>query len=275
MVVENRLRGTTVLARLRLTGTALYDKNNNEIVELTAIGSAVNALEFVNAATGNGPILRAKGGDTNIDLNLTPKGSGVLKANADIQLADDDGLVDSNGNEVLDVVKVASAVNFFQVKNAATGNGPELVAAGSDTDVSHVTDVKGAGVHIVKSSMVYMKRTASVLTDASNQTLTDAHILGGLLLRDPNGSARTDTTPTAAEIVAAVKNAEVGTSFLFVIKNTADGAETITLAGGTTVTITGTATIAQDNTKIFLVVITNVTGASEAVTFFSLGTLVH
>jgi hypothetical protein len=117
--------------------------------------------------------------------------------------------------------------------------------------------------------------TVSTVTTASAVTLTAAQILGGLILEDPNGGAATATLPTAALLLAAIPGAVVGTSFEFTIRNTADAAETITVAGGTGGTISGTATIAQNNSKRFLVRLTNVTAASEAYTVYSLGTIVH
>jgi len=113
------------------------------------------------------------------------------------------------------------------------------------------------------------------ITTAGAATLSAAQMVGGMITRDPNGDNRTDTTDTAANIVAAIADAIVGTSFEFTIKNTADAAETITVAGGTNVTTSGTMTIAQNYTKRFMVVLTNVTGASEAATIYSLGTVVH
>lgn len=56
--------------------TTLVDANGNESLILTATASAVNEFTVVNAATGNAPQLKASGGDTNIDVKLTPKGSG-------------------------------------------------------------------------------------------------------------------------------------------------------------------------------------------------------
>jgi len=58
--------------------TGLNDTNGNEVIKITAIGSAVNEITIINAATGNGPTISATGNDTNIDLNLTPKGSGNI-----------------------------------------------------------------------------------------------------------------------------------------------------------------------------------------------------
>ena len=47
------------------------------IVDNTA--SAVNWLQVTGAATGVAPVVSARGSDTNIDLALTPKGTGVLR----------------------------------------------------------------------------------------------------------------------------------------------------------------------------------------------------
>lgn len=125
------------------------------------------------------------------------------------------------------------------------------------------------------NTLVYPKMTVTTLSTASALTLTAAQLLGGLILRDPNGAGRTDTFPTAALLKAAVPGCQVGTAFRFIIRNTADAAETITAAVGTGITLSGTATIAQNNTKEFLAVFTNVTPGSEAVTIYSIGTYVH
>lgn len=115
--------------------------------------------------------------------------------------------------------------------------------------------------------------TVTTQATAGAQTYTAAQLVGGLILRDPNGGAVTDTTATAALLVAAFDNPVVGTTFEVIIRNTADAAETITVAGGTGVTVSGTATIAQNNSKGFLVRLDNVTAAVEAVTMYSLGTV--
>jgi len=85
------LTGTQTLTNKTLTapkiGTSILDTNGNELLLLTATGSAVNELTLANASTGNGPILSATG-ETNVDINLNPKGTGVLKsATAAIQIA--------------------------------------------------------------------------------------------------------------------------------------------------------------------------------------------
>ena len=77
--------GTQTLTNKTLTspkiGTSILDTNGNELFLLTATGSAVNQLTYANAATGNAPAFTASGGDSNISINLVPKGTGEVQAN--------------------------------------------------------------------------------------------------------------------------------------------------------------------------------------------------
>jgi hypothetical protein len=58
--------------------TQINDTNVNEQIKFTTTASAVNEFTITNAATGNAPEISATGGDTNIDLKITPKGSGKI-----------------------------------------------------------------------------------------------------------------------------------------------------------------------------------------------------
>ncbi|HMV47617.1 MAG TPA: hypothetical protein PLD20_01035 [Blastocatellia bacterium] len=57
---------------------SLRDGAGNEILKTASTASAVNEITVANAATGNRPALSATGGDTNISLSLTPKGTGAV-----------------------------------------------------------------------------------------------------------------------------------------------------------------------------------------------------
>ena len=78
------LTGTQTLTNKTLTspkiGTNILDTNGNELINLTATGSAVNEITLANAATGNAPSITASG-ETNVSLNLVPKGTGILQGN--------------------------------------------------------------------------------------------------------------------------------------------------------------------------------------------------
>ena len=78
------LTGTQTLTNKTLTspkiGTAILDTSGNELINLTATGSAVNEITLANAASGNAPSITAAG-ETNVSLNLVPKGTGTLQGN--------------------------------------------------------------------------------------------------------------------------------------------------------------------------------------------------
>jgi len=59
----------------------IADANGNEQVIFQTTASAVNEVEITNGATGNGPIIGSSG-ETNVDLNLTPKGLGRVTLGA-------------------------------------------------------------------------------------------------------------------------------------------------------------------------------------------------
>jgi hypothetical protein len=79
------LTGSQTLTNKTLTspriGTSILDTNGNELLALTATASAVNDFTIVNAAAGANPQIQASGSDTNISINLVPKGTGTVQAN--------------------------------------------------------------------------------------------------------------------------------------------------------------------------------------------------
>ena len=62
-------------------GNFIGDENGAEQIKFATTASAVNEISVTNAATTNAPAISATGGDTNIDLNLTPKGIGRVTLN--------------------------------------------------------------------------------------------------------------------------------------------------------------------------------------------------
>jgi hypothetical protein len=127
---------------------------------------------------------------------------------------------------------------------------------------------------VLNGAPVFPRATVSTVTTATAVTLTAAQVLGGMILEDPSGGAVTATLPTAALLTAAVPGVRIGDTFEFTIRNTADANETITVGAGSGNTLSGTATIAQNYSKKFKAVWTAVAAGSEAVTYYSLGTVV-
>jgi len=83
------LTGTQTLTNKTLTapkivdGGFIADGGGDENLVFGEVGTPVNELKITNAATGAGPILASistSGTDTNIDLNVNPAGTGILKS---------------------------------------------------------------------------------------------------------------------------------------------------------------------------------------------------
>lgn len=197
--------------------------------------------------------------------------TGTITPALGTEYADDEFTIKNASSATKKVRLSAASVTAGQTRvlTAPDYNGTIATLAGAET----LTNKKLNG-HVALSRNVDFMAAATVTT-AGAATLTAAQLLGGIVLRDPNGDNRSDVLPTAALLVAAIAGCVVGTAFEFTIRNTADAAETITVAAGSGGTVSGTATIAQNNSKRFLIVISNVTASSEAYTAYSLGTVVH
>jgi predicted RecA/RadA family phage recombinase len=80
------------------------------------------------------------------------------------------------------------------------------------------------------------------------------------VLKSTNAAPGTYTTRTAAQMFTDIPGASVGLGYWLRVINT--GAGTLTLAGGTNVTLTGTMTVTQNTTRDFVVVFTDATHAT-------------
>lgn len=89
---------------------------------------------------------------------------------------------------------------------------------------------------------------STVAGDAA-KTITVADLAGGMVLRTGPTAGRTDTTPTAALILAANPAMDIGDTFLIAYSNVS--AQIITFAGGTDVTM-GTKTTCAASSMAWL-----------------------
>lgn len=107
-------------------------------------------------------------------------------------------------------------------------------------------------------------RLTPVSSAGGNATLTAAQFVGALY-QITGGTTATLTTPTAAQIVAAIPNCQIGDSFFFVVQN--GGSGTATLAAGSGVTgSAAAATVATTVVTRFYGIVTNNVAGSQAVT---------
>jgi len=140
---------------LDVNGNAIGD-GTLELLKFSETASAVNEFTIANAATGNGPTLSATGGDTNIDINLTPKGTGEV---------------------------VIGAGNLNYGGTAVTATGAELNYTDGmfdNTSANEIIAMNSSNNGFVSSGMIYNSSTASLGIGVASASDIDArlHIVG-------------------------------------------------------------------------------------------------
>lgn len=152
--------------------------------------------------------------------------------------------------------------------------GPVYSKGGFGGQVDNTTGALATGP-------IFIRPTPVTVATAGNATFTPAQVLNGTILRDTGGANRTDVLPTAALLVAALANIGVATAYgqvgpnvelTLTIYNTSAGAFTdqITMGtGGTAATAGALATIAQNASKSYRILITNSVIGAEAYSVYS------
>jgi len=143
----------------------VYDTNDNEQLLFTLTASAANYFVMKNAATGN-PVELQVLGDANASMKLVPNGSGVVKIQSGLPVANEDAAnklyVDNKRAYFVASFKIddpstfpltdQSALAFVRIPNIASGFITRvhiLFASGSHTAGGSVTFrvfINGAGV---------------------------------------------------------------------------------------------------------------------------------
>ena len=108
----------------------IADENGNEQIIFQTTGSAVNQFDVTNAATGNPPSIKATGGDSNIDFNISAKGTGHVTVLGDTNSGAIQFNCESNSH---------GQIVIAQPHSAAVTNTLTLPAGSSSTLVSLVS----------------------------------------------------------------------------------------------------------------------------------------
>lgn len=67
-------------------GTGVKDANGNYLFQYSSVSSAVNYPVLTNSATGNAAVYAASGSDSNVSINMAPKGSGGWSINDSVYI---------------------------------------------------------------------------------------------------------------------------------------------------------------------------------------------
>jgi len=173
------LTGTQTLTNKTLTspkiGTSILDTNGAQLALLTATGSAVNEFTIANAATGSGPTLSSTGDDSNIDINITPKGTGDVVLAGDTAKVGDAGAaatLTSNGAGTL-TVTTGGAADLILSTNSGTDSGTITITDAADGNINiapngnGVAQVGGSAIKVAGKESIWVPAVAMYPTTSN------------------------------------------------------------------------------------------------------------
>jgi len=162
------LTGTQTLTNKTLTTPVIAqinDANGNEELKFTATASAVNEITITNAATGTRPDLSVTGGDTNIGLSITTKGTGLVLFN--------DGAYNAEGT-LTDGATITWDVGTSPVAKVTLGgnrtlSAPTNGATGQFISLAVIQDATGSRTLTWNSVYEFTADTAPTLTTTASK----------------------------------------------------------------------------------------------------------
>ena len=134
--------------------------DGSDDISFATVNTSANTINFIDSTVS-----------FDIVSDTSPQLGGDLDTNSsNIKIDDAHGLFDENNNEQLILQTTASAVNYAELTNAATGNNVGISANGSDTNVGLEFSTKGTGA-IKFNDLAYIPQQA--LTSSSNAVAWD------------------------------------------------------------------------------------------------------
>ena len=209
-------------------GTSVLDTNGNELLGLTATGSAVNEFTLTNATTGTDPVLSATGDDANIGIALETKGAGTVSIGS--ASATDSGIIeildDTGGESASITVPSALGASYTITLPTDTGvNGQFLRTNGGNPATLDWASPAGSGdvtgpVSSTDNAVVRFNGTSGTAIQNSGVILSDTDSLSGILnvgmsgdILDANGNELVNFITTASAVnEIAITNSATGTS---------------------------------------------------------------
>ena len=138
---------------LDVNGNSIGD-GTLELLKFSETGSAVNEFTIANAASGNGPTLSSTGSsDSNIDINITPKGTGDVVLAADTVSVGDAAAaatLRSNGAGTL-TVTTGGTTDLILSTNNGTASGTFTITDAANGAITLTPN--GTGVVAIEGSM--------------------------------------------------------------------------------------------------------------------------
>ena len=180
------------------------DENGNEQIIFQTTSSAVNQIDVTNAATGNAPEIAATGGDTNVSLKLTPKGSGqvVIDGNVGIET----GLIDLKNGGSQSAVRLyceSSNAHYAAIQAPAhadfSGNVTLTLPASTDTLAGIAATQTLTNKTLTTPVIAEIDSGSTITLDATTDIVLDAD--GGDIFFKDGGTTFGSATNTSGNLI--------------------------------------------------------------------------
>jgi len=175
--------------------------------------SATNKKTAIVQATAddstNPNIVEIQTGGDVVD-DTSPQLGGDLDTNSfNIAFDDAHGINDENGNEQIIFQTTSSAVNQFDITNAATGNAPSLSATGGDSNIDVAIVPKGTGETKIGTGAAAATLTSSGAYDLVLDTNSGSN--SGTITITDGANGNITATPNGTGLVEIGGNTNAGT----------------------------------------------------------------
>jgi len=202
------LTGTQTLTNKTLTSpkiNEILDTNGNEEIKFTTTASAVNELTVANAATGTDPVISATGGDTNVGITLTPKGSlGRITANGETKIFGVyEGVTISSTFVTAFTYDVLTQAVYFQNVNLGSNFTVNFRGDGSNALNAALATGESVTVALITKQANTTFYNTSVLTVDGTSTGVTVVYQGGTAPTAANASSNDVYTYTAIKTAAS------------------------------------------------------------------------
>ena len=165
------------------------------------VANGKTVIAYAKADDGTNPSIDTISLASDLVDDTTPQLGGDLDTNSfNIAFDDAHGINDENGNEQIIFQTTSSAVNQFDITNAATGNAPSISATGGDSNIDIALIPKGTGetkigtgaatASLTSSGAYDLKLDTNSGTNSSYINIVDA--ANGNVQLYPNGTGLTE-----------------------------------------------------------------------------------